>query len=76
MKGDKIFCEKLKVSLVWAMENEVVLFVQIIDKYWGNMSARFYFKGDEVYASFQKNAENFLNEYCGKLLGRKRREYN
>jgi len=59
------------VSLAWLDENTLLLFVQIIDKYLGNMNARFSFKGDEVYAVFQKTAEYFLTEYQGKLLGRK-----
>ena len=59
------------VSLAWISEKELLLFVQIIDKYFGNMNARFFFKGDEVYSVFQKTAEYFLTEYQGKLLGRK-----
>jgi hypothetical protein len=34
------------------------------------MNARFAFKGDEVYATFRKNAEDFLKEYEGSLIGR------
>ena len=59
------------VSLAWTGEKNLVLFVQIIDKYFGNFDARFAFKGDEVYATFQKAAEHFLNEYQGALLGKK-----
>ena len=57
------------VSFAWTRENEVLLHVQIIDKYFGNMSARFCFKGNEVYAVFQRNAECFLTEYQGELKG-------
>lgn len=67
------FTYKDAVSLAWVSERELLLFVQIIDKYFGNMSAHFYFKGDEVYAVFQKAAEYFLNEYQGVLLGQKRK---
>ena len=67
------FTYKDAVSLAWVSERELLLFVQIIDKYFGNMSAHFYFKGDEVYAVFQKAAEHFLNEYQGVLLGQKRK---
>ena len=59
------------VSLAWTDEKELMLFVQIIDRYFGNMSAKFSFKGNEVYAVFNKSAEYFLNEYQGELIGRK-----
>ncbi len=62
------------VSLAWIDENGLLLFVQIIDKYFGNMNARFHFRGDEVYAVFQKTAEAFLNEYQGGLLGKKAKQ--
>ena len=65
------FTYKDAVSLAWTGEQELLLFVQIIDKYFGNMCARFHFKGDEVYAVFQKAAEHFLNEYQGNLLAKK-----
>ena len=70
------FTYKDAVSLAWTGEKEVLLFVQIIDKYFGNMSARFCFKGEEVYASFQKAAEYFLTEYQGKLLAKKVKQQN
>ena len=59
------------VSLAWTGEKNLLLFVQIIDKYFGNVDVRFAFKGDEVYATFQKAAEHFLNEYHGTLLGKR-----
>ncbi len=58
------------VSLAWLEENKLMLLVQVIDRYFGNMSATFYFKGDEAYASFAKTAEYFLMEYEGTLLAR------
>ena len=66
------FMYKDAVSLAWSSEKEVCLFVQIIDKYFGNMSARFSFKDDVVYAVFQKAAENFLTEYQGSLQAKRR----
>ena len=66
------FMYKDAVSLAWTSEKEVCLFVQIIDKYFGNMSARFSFKDDVVYAVFQKAAENFLTEYQGSLQAKRR----
>lgn len=65
------FTYKDAVSIAWLEEKDILLSVQIIDKYFGNMSARFSFKGDEVFANFQKTAEHFLNEYQGALLGKK-----
>lgn len=59
------------VSLAWLEEKKLILSVQIIDRYLGNMDARFCFKGNEVYAVFQANAEYFLMEYQGALIGRR-----
>lgn len=59
------------VSLAWTSDSEILLFVQIIDKYFANMSVRFHFKNNEVCAVFQKNAEHFLTEYQGSLIGKK-----
>jgi CubicO group peptidase (beta-lactamase class C family) len=59
------------VSVAWRREKELVLFVQIIDRYFGNMSAQFFFKEDEAYAIFRKAAENFLMEYEGNLIAKK-----
>ena len=58
------------VSLAWLEENKLMLLVQVIDRYFGNMSATFYFKGDEAYALFSKTAEYFFMEYEGTLLAR------
>lgn len=62
------------VSLAWTGERELMIFVQIIDKYFGNMSAKFSFKNDAVYATFHKTAENFLDEYQGNLIAYKVKE--
>lgn len=60
------------VSCAWIREKELLLFVQIIDRYFGNMNARFAFKGDEAYVIFQKTAEAFLYEYEGELIAKKK----
>ncbi|MBQ7913646.1 MAG: serine hydrolase [Clostridia bacterium] len=60
------------VSFAWLEEKKLLLFVQIIDKYFGNMSALFAFKGDEAHANFTKTAEAFLDEYEGKLVAKKK----
>ena len=59
------------VSADWPEERKLRLKVQIIDKYFGQLSMEFGFKGDEVGIYMQKTAEAFLDEYqgyaCGKL---------
>ena len=59
-------------SAAWVEDTKLMLYVQIIDKYFGNMGAVFSFKGDELYARFSKCAENFLQKYEGNLLGKKK----
>ena len=58
-------------SADWPEERKLRIKVQIIDKYFGQMSMEFGFKGDEVGVYMQKTAEAFLDEYqgyaCGKL---------
>ncbi len=58
-------------SLAWLEEKKLLLCVQIIDRYFGNMSALFAFKDNEVCARFTKTAEAFLDEYQGDLIARK-----
>ena len=52
-------------SGAWLSENVFGLRVQIIDKYAGNFSCEFAFKGDVVTVTMFKNAEAFLDEYNG-----------
>ncbi len=59
------------VSFAWLEEKKLMLFVQIIDRYFGNMGAIFAFKGDEAVARFTKCAEDFLDTYCGELVARR-----
>lgn len=58
------------VSFAWLEEKKLRLFIQIVDRYFGNLSITFSFKGEEVYATFEKSAEYFLTEYQGTLIGR------
>lgn len=62
------------VSGGWCDETRFVLRVQIIDKYFGNMTAYFAFKGDTVTLRMTKTAEAFLNEYVGDLVARAEKE--
>lgn len=60
------------VSLAWLEEKKLILFVQIIDKYFGLMSAVFAFRENYAAAQFRKVGENFLNEYEGDLSARRK----
>jgi CubicO group peptidase (beta-lactamase class C family) len=62
------------VSAGWLCANVLSLRVQIIDRYFGNLFMMFAFKGDEVAISMVKNAENFLNEYHGRAMARRRKD--
>ena len=48
------------------------MYVQIIDQYLGNLAIQFGFKDDLLYATFNKNAEDFLNEYQGSLVAKQK----
>ena len=58
------------VSADWPEERKLRIKVQVIDKYFGNMSMEFGFKGNEVGVYMAKNAEAFLEEYKGYANGR------
>ena len=58
------------VSAAWVEEKKLMLYVQVIDRYFGTMSAIFAFKGDELYARFSKTAEHFFDEYEGRLVAK------
>ena len=55
---------------VWTEERKLVLRVYLIDMYFGNFTATFAFKGDEVALSMEKTAEWFLEEYQGFTAGK------
>ena len=59
------------VSFAWLEEKKLMLFVQVIDRYFGNASLSFAFKGDEAYVQFRKIAENFMQEYDGNLIAKR-----
>lgn len=58
------------VSAAWTCDGKLILKVQIIDKYFGNMSVVFAFKGDTVVCNFTKCAEAFLDEYAGRFIAK------
>jgi len=61
------FMYKDAVSLAWLEDKKLMLFVQIIDQYFGLMSATFAFRGEHAAAQFAKVGEDFLGEYQGVL---------
>ena len=64
------FMYKCAASAAWAGETTLSLRVQIIDRYLGNFSAEFAYKGDEVTVTMFKNAEHFLDEYQGEIAAK------
>ena len=55
-------------SAAFGMEDLLHLRVQIIDRYFGNMSARFGFRDDDVTVCMVKTAEDFLGAYQGTFV--------
>ena len=56
---------KCAASAAWTEESKLQIAVQIIDRYFGNMTMTFGFKDREVGVFMHKNAECFLDEYQG-----------
>ncbi len=52
-------------SLCFCEEKKISLKVQIIDKYFGNFTATFAYKGNSCSLKMVKSAEDFLQEYSG-----------
>lgn len=61
---------KCAASAAWTEESKLQIMVQIIDKYFGNMTITLGFKDREVGVFMHKNAECFLEEYEGYGMGR------
>jgi len=60
------------VSLCWAQENRIMMYIQIIDKYFGNCSAVFGFQGEYAACHFERCAEHFLMEYEGEFVAKRK----
>ena len=56
------------VSAAWLQENKLMLCVQIIDIYFGNLALVFSFRDDAAVVTAQKNAEHFLDDYQGEII--------
>ena len=61
------------VSAAWLQDNKLAIKVQIIDRYFGNGTWFFAFRGDDATVYMQKTAEDFLAEYQGYAVAKKRR---
>ena len=52
-------------SAAWIEPNTLLVKVQIIDQYLGNLHIKLHFSGDRIAVQMQKKAEGFLSEYEG-----------
>ncbi len=66
--GSKYDCA---TSLAWMQDNKILIYVQIIDRYFGNASLTFAFNGEHAFLSFDKAAEDFLWNYKGVATARR-----
>ncbi|MBE7053227.1 MAG: serine hydrolase [Ruminococcaceae bacterium] len=60
--GNKYKC---CASAAWVEPHKLHIYVQIVDKYFGNAHMTFSFKGNEIGVLMRKTAEYFLMEYNG-----------
>jgi len=54
------------VSAAWQEERRLMMLVQVIDRYFGQMVATFAFRDDVGVMWMTKSAEQFMNEYIGR----------
>ncbi|MBQ8546751.1 MAG: serine hydrolase [Clostridia bacterium] len=60
----------MATSGAWLCNNQIMIFSQIIDRYFGNVSMRFGFNDDRITVTFYKTAEDFLWNYNGQAYGK------
>jgi hypothetical protein len=69
-RGNRLY--DCAVSAAWVSPYQLLLRVQIIDTYFGNLSMRFGFSDTgEMTVHMQKTAEDFLDEYSGFATGKR-----
>ena len=61
----------MATSGAWLCDNKIMIFSQIIDRYFGNVSMCFGFNDDHITVTFYKTAEDFLWNYNGQAYGKK-----
>ena len=66
---DNGFMYRCATSAAFAEERTLRLRVQIIDRYLGNATMFFAFRGKEVAVRMIRSAEAFLGEYNGAFVG-------
>ncbi len=64
------FMYEYGASGAWTYGNRFMLFVQIIDVYFGNLTIMFTYKDDIVNVKMTKYAEHFLDEYTGSFTAK------
>lgn len=64
------FTYKDAVSATWRDDNKFAIFVQIIDKYFGNLTMNFSFRDEYATVQIRSNAERFLTEYHGDFVAK------
>ena len=67
------FMYKDAVSATWLDEKKLIVFVQIIDRFFGLTSFVFSFRDDYATAQFRKIGEDFLGEYQGELVAKRKK---
>ena len=67
---DNGFTYDCAVSAGWLEEKKLLVRVQVIDRYFGNLGMMFAFKENEATVLMVKTAENFFNEYQGEFTAR------
>ena len=65
----KNFYYRCAASAEFPQENTLHLYLQVVDRYFGNAHMVFTFDGDTVRVEMKKTAEDFLNEYQGSAVG-------
>jgi hypothetical protein len=58
------------ISFAWLQDNKIMIFAQIIDRYFGNSSMTFAFNDDHITVTFYSTAEDFLLNYHGQAYGK------
>ncbi len=72
LRTDDGFTYDDAAGMAWLEDKKILLNVQIIDRYFGNVAMLFGFKGDECYVRMEKTAEDFLDEYQGRLVAKRK----
>ena len=65
------FQYKDAVSFAWLQEKKLMVYAQVIDRYFGNVSMVFAFKDNHASARCTKTAEDFMWDYNGTLVAHK-----